>query len=491
MRASKGDNSLTLAHPNIPMKSNCYCCLLSLFLVLNFSAQAQVYDSLNISLLSNWNDPAVPAEPFYGIRYNGIWGWDDGNGNEYAIIGATSGVYFINVTNPQTPVQADFVPGRRDSCIWREVKTYSHYAYLISDDQSPNSFQIVDLQYLPDSVSVVYDGTGIFERAHTLFVDGQHLYCGIVKGGQFQNTAAMAVFSLANPVQPTLLRKLNTDFPGLLTNNQVHDMYARNDTVYASCAYDGLFIFKYDSVANSFSLASSLTSYPQQGYNHSSALTDDGSTLVFMDEVPNGLAVKVLDVSDFSNLTIKSTFKSNTGPTPHNPFMVGNTCYIAYYQDGLQVYDVSDPVNPARIGYFDTHYQTAMGGPYPSPAYQGAWGAYPYLPSGNILVSDMQNGLFVLDPSPMFASVEENTQAVAFSLFPNPASADETCTIRLLNQTPVDGTLSIRDVQGRLISSRNYKAATITFSVRDLSSGLYTVEWRTQSGAALKKLLVQ
>jgi hypothetical protein len=132
-----------------------------------------------------------------------------------------------------------------------------------------------------------------------------------------------------------------------------------------------------------------------------------------------------------------------------------------------------------------------MGGPYPSPAYQGAWGAYPYLPSGNILVSDMQNGLFVLDPSPMFASVEENTQAVAFSLFPNPASADETCTIRLLNQTPVDGTLYIRDVQGRLISSRNYKAATITFSVRDLSSGLYTVEWRTQSGAALKKLLVQ
>ncbi|MBL7923304.1 MAG: choice-of-anchor B family protein, partial [Bacteroidia bacterium] len=408
-----------------------------------------VYDSLNIALRSNWDDPAVPGEPFYGIRYNGIWGWHDGNGHEYALIGATNGVYFIDVTNPSSPVQADFVAGRRDSCIWREIKTYDHYAYLISDDASPNSFQIVDLQYLPDSVSVVYDGTNLFERAHTLFVDGDHLYCGIVKGGQFPNTAAMAVFSLANPVQPTLLRKLNTDFPSLLSNNQVHDMFSRNDTVYASCAYDGLFIFKYNAGPNNFSLAGSVTSYPQQGYNHSSALTDDGSTLVFMDEVPNGLAVKVLDVTDFSNLTIKSTFQSNPGPTPHNPFMVGNTCYIAYYQDGLQVYDVSDPVNPVRIGYFDTHHQTAMGGPYPSPAYQGAWGAYPYLPSGNVLVSDMQNGLFVLDPSGMFTAVPTPDAPLTFSVFPNPVSGNQSLTIRLADEAPEGSRVVLSDMQGR------------------------------------------
>lgn len=466
-----------------------------LFIVFTISflpAAAQVvYDSQNISILSNWDDSLVPANAnFYSIRYNGIWGWHDGNGNEFALLGANNGVYFINVTNPANPVMSDFVPGRRDSCIWREIKTYDHYAYLISDDASPNSFQIVDLQYLPDSVSVVYDGTTIFERAHTLFVDGDKLYCGIVKGGQFSNTSAMAVFSLANPVQPVLLRSLNTDFPSLLTNNQVHDMYVRNDTVYASCAYDGLFIFKYNTTQNIFTLEGSLTNYPQQGYNHSSALTDDGSTLVFMDEVPNGQAVKVLDVSDFSNLTIKSLFSSNPGPTPHNPFMVGTTCYIAYYQDGLQVYDVSNPVQPVRVGYFDTHYQTAMGGPYPSLAYEGAWGAYPYLPSGNVLVSDMQNGLFVLDVSQITAGVQEPSGRKKFNVYPNPASHDQSFMVQLAGKGNSPFQLSIHDVSGRLVYQQWHSGSSAEVRAGAFSAGLYTLSVVSEEGRSVQKLVI-
>lgn len=452
-----------------------------------YCAKAQtVYDAQNISLLSNWDDPSVAAEPFYGIRYNGIWGWADSSGNEYALIGATSGVYFVNVTNPSVPVLSDFVPGRRSGCIWREIKTYSHYAYLISDDNSPNSFQIVDLQYLPDSVSVVYDSNTLFERAHTLFVDGDKLYCGIVKGGQFTSTSAMAVFDLsANPVLPVFLRSINTDFPALLTNNQVHDMYVRNDTVYASAAYDGLFIFKYNRSANDFTLLSSLTSYPQQGYNHSSALTDDGHTLVFMDEVPNGLAVKVLDVTDLSNLNITALFQSNTGPTPHNPFIVGNICYIAYYQDGLQVYDVSSPANPIRLGYFDTHFQTPMGGPYPSPAYQGAWGAFPYLPSGRVLVSDMQNGLYVLDASGLSGlSSPGNAGLFQLQIFPNPLSKGQNSRI-ILPEHIKDFSgcrIQIYSSDGRLMGDAPVTARITEISSGEWSAGLYTAILTTPEG---------
>jgi len=455
----------------------------------NASKAQVVYDSLNISLLSNWDDLTVPAEPGYGIRYNGIWGWDDGLGKEYAIIGATSGVYFIDVTNPTNPIEVDFVPGRRNMCIWREIKTYSHYAYLVSDDGSPNSFQIVDLQYLPDSVHVVHDATTIFERSHTIFIDGNKLYCGSVKGGLFPNATSMAVLSLNNPELPTLLRKLSTDFS--LPSNSVHDMLIRNDTVYASAGYDGLFMFKYDSVANNFTLTGSLTTYPQQGYNHSSALTDDGSTLVFMDEVPNGLAVKVLDVTDFNNLTIKSTFNSNVGPTPHNPFMVGTTCYIAYYQDGLQVYDVSVPTTPVRIGYFDTHHQTALGGPYPSPAYQGAWGAYPYLPSGNVLVSDMQNGLFVLDPTAMFTSVQEVNGANAFNLFPNPTGTNEIVNISLSSDPSKSLTLELADVCGKVVFADVFNSKNYSFSTNKIATGLYTVSIISDAGKTVKKLVIQ
>lgn len=457
---------------------------------LSVNAQ-QSYDAQNISLLTNWDDSTVAAEPFYGIRYNGIWGWDDGVGNEYALIGATNGVHIVNVTNPTAPVLADFVPGRRSGCIWREIKTYDHYAYFISDDASPNSFQIVDLQYLPDSVSVVYDGTGIFERAHTLFVDGDKLYCGIVKGGLFPNQTAMAVFSLVNPVAPVLLRSLNTDFPSLLQNNQVHDMFVRNDTVYASCAYDGLFIFKYNTTSNTFTLEGSKTLYPQQGYNHSSALTDDGSTLVFMDEVPNGLAVKVMDVTDFSNLTIQSTFQSNIGPTPHNPFIVGTTCYIAYYQDGLQVYDVSNPLLPVRKGYFDTHFQTAMGGPYPSPAYQGAWGAYPYLPSGNVLVSDMQNGLYVLDVSGLSTGLQGVSSDVNISVFPNPVASGQLLNLTVIDKMNAPVTVEIYDIRGSLVYSNLHSGSKISIPTAGVSAGIYSLVLKTELGRSIRKLVIE
>jgi choice-of-anchor B domain-containing protein len=459
----------------------------SFLLLLASASHAQVYQSLNMNLQSNWYDSSVVAEPAYGIKYNGIWGYE-ANGREYAIVGSTAGVYFVDITNPQSPATSDFVAGRRTACIWREIKTFDHYAYLISDDQSPNSFQIVDLQYLPDSVHVVADYTSLFERGHTLYVDGNKLYVGMVRGGMFTQNLSMAVFSLSNPEVPVFLRSVNDDYPTLLASNQVHDMFVRNDTVYASCGYDGLFIFKYDSVGNNFQLINSLTSYPSQGYNHSSALADNGS-LVFMDEVPSGLPVKVLDVNDLQNLTVTTTFSSNPVVTPHNPFIIGNICYIAYYMDGLQVYDVSDPYNPLRTAYFDTHNQEPLGGPYPSLAYQGAWGAYPFFSSGNIAVSDMQNGLFVLQ---QLANGINNITSEDIAVYPNPVFANQGITISNLmdnNQSLVE----LYDLLGHLVFSTRLQVVnnTLNLCIPEIASGLYVLKIDNGSKQLSKKLIIR
>ena len=462
--------------------------LIKSFLLLLVSAShAQVYQSLNINLQANWYDSTVIAEPAYGIKYNGIWGYE-ANGREYALVGSTAGVYFVDITNPQSPVTSDFVVGRRAACIWREIKTFDHYAYLISDDQSPNSFQIVDLQYLPDSVHVVADYTSLFERGHTLYVDGNKLYVGIVRGGQFTQNISMAVFSLNNPEIPVFLRSINDDYPTLLASNQVHDMFVRNDTVYASCGYDGLFIFKYDSVINHFQLINSITTYPSQGYNHSSALADNGS-LVFMDEVPSGLPIKVLDVNDLQNLTVTATFSSNPIVTPHNPFIIGNTCFVAYYLDGLQVYDVSDPHNPIQTAYFDTHNQEPLGGPYPSLAYQGAWGAYPFFSSGNIAVSDMQNGLFVLQ---QVANGINNFTSKNISIYPNPVLPNQGITISNLkdnNQSLVE----LYDLLGHLVFSTRLLVVNNTLNLRipEIASGLYVLKIDNGSKLLSKKLIIR
>ena len=286
-------------------------------MLTNVNADAQVYDSLNISMYSRWYNPFESTATSYGIKYNGIWGWNDNLGNEYAILGSSSGTYFINVTNPSIPVLCDSVPGRRNNCIWREIKTYQNYCYMVSDDPAPNSFQIVDLSFLPDSVHVVYDSNVLFERCHTIYIDGDKLYGGTVRGGSIGNVS-MAVFSLANPANPVLLRTVNQDFS--IPGGSVHDMFVRNDTIYASCGTSGLYIFKL-LANNHFSFLNSLVTYIDQGYNHSSALTDDGNYLVMTDEVPTGLDIKIVDVSNFANMTVVSNFHSDPNATAHNPFI--------------------------------------------------------------------------------------------------------------------------------------------------------------------------
>ena len=399
----------------MPMKRILTLLFLSL---LSLASQAQ-FDHLNIDLLDSFNDPAVQAEPVYGIRYQSCWGYVDSLGNEYGIIGSTAGTYIVDVTDPTNLALKTYIPHRQSDCIWHEYKTYENYLYVISDDGDvpPNSLQIIDMRYLPDSVHKVYDDSSIFVRAHTQYIVGDRWYLASVKlqGGI---NYSMAVYSLANPEAPVLLRALNDDYPII---NAVHDMFVINDTVYASCGYQGLFIFKYDEQTTHFIQLGALTGDPNN-YNHSSFISQDHSTLYVTEEVPSGLPVQVLDITDVANPSVVNTFVTNAGDTPHNPYVYGDHLVLAAYSDGVWIYDISDPHNPVMSGYFDSHPQN--GTTYNAP-YEGAWAAYTDLPSGILLVSDMQYGLFALDMT--VALGIDKTSSVkppGINVFPNPSSSN-------------------------------------------------------------------
>lgn len=444
-------------------------------LFISFLTHAQ-YSSQNMSLISHWFNPGQAGEPNHGVKYNSVWGWvDTAHNTEYAILGSGSGTHFIDLSNISTPVQRDFVPGKRNLCIWREYKTYKNYLYTISDDASPNSFQIIDMSYLPDSVHVVYDGTIIFERAHTLYIDGDKLYCASVTKPSTAEYHSMAVYSLANPELPVLLRGLEEDYPNI---SFAHDMFVRNDTVYASCGTQGLFIYKYNS-DTTFSLINSLTAYPDQGYNHSSSLTPDGKTLIFCDESPKNKSVKIIDVSDLQNISIISTFKSTEGATAHNPYIYGTRhVVIAYYQDGLQIFDISDPTTPVRTGFFDTDTLKGTNDNFISDPYHGCWGAYLDLPSKVILASDMQNGLYILNASDALSIKEKVNYTNSITVFPNPASSSISIAINLKN-TDVIST-EIIDMSGRKIISRKETmpagSSTYTIPTEQLAAGIYILK---------------
>lgn len=162
-------------------------------------------------------------------------------------------------------------------------------------------------------------------------------------------TDNMYVYSLANP-SLVLLRKLFQDVPSI---NYVHDMFVRNDTIYASCGGQGLQILLL-TASNTFSLISSYTDYQYNGYNHSSWVTDNRKTLVFADEAPSGLPGKTIDVSNLGNIASLDIFKSHTLATAHNPYIIGNNWCWMTYQDGLYLYDISNPNITTMYGFFDT-----------------------------------------------------------------------------------------------------------------------------------------
>lgn len=456
------------------------------------------YPSQNITLLSHWDTSITVSEPIYNIRYNSVWGWVDPQDNkEYAILGSTDGTYFIDVTIPTAPVVKDYVKGRRDSCIWREYKTLQNYLYMVSDDAvnayNQNSMQIIDMSPLPDSVHVVYDQNNLVSRSHSIMIDEANakLYLNSVYLPNNGGHSNMAVFSLANPVNPVLLRRLEQDYP---SNDNVHDSYVRNDTCYASSSYGGLIIYKLNP-GNTLTQIGSITNYePGGAYNHNSSLTANSKTLIFADEVPANLTAKSVDVTNFSNITIVDTFRStpNTIATPHNVFIpIGSNTrsVIAYYQDGVQIFDISNPSNVTRTGFFDTAPTNCPA--CPNPNYSGCWGAYVDLPSGIILASDMQDGLFVLNAGAAMGVASMTVNENSIDAFPNPFTNDFQLNFSLTSGEKISYELT--DITGKVILNKQMdipsgKTSEI-INGKNLSAGAYMLSVKGENISLTKKLI--
>jgi choice-of-anchor B domain-containing protein len=453
-----------------------------LFLNLSLSAQQEK----NLPFLFNWDDNSLPYS--WIVQYNDCWGYASG-GREYAILGGIEGTYFFDVTDPFNTTFIDFQIGKDQIGMHRDYKTYQHYAYAVSDEGN-SSLQVFDLQYLPDSVVKVYDSDTLCVRSHNIFINNGKLYLAGVT--TLTQTYPMSVFSLADPENPTLLKNL-TGMPF----SYVHDVCVRNDTAFASCGSDGLYIIDFIDPVNP-ALVQSITSYPEQGYNHSSWISEDGKTLVFADET-HGCGLKVYDVSNILNPVLQSTIQSNllnepspksaAGSIPHNPFILGNLVFISYYHDGVQVFDISDRTNPVQVAWYDTN---PFNADYSS--YAGAWGVYPYLPSGNILGSDIDNGLFVLDGSSVISDVKnlkkKNSQ---ISLYPNPAKDRLRVSLKKVQSGNVK--IVITDIAGRKVGEQNIvinaNDPVASVSLEGFKKGIYFISLSSGTFSATEKFLIQ
>lgn len=340
--------------------------------------------SQNLTLLNFYNYDSI-----HGAGLSGCWGYVDEFGNEYALVGAQNGFSILDITNPVSPVEKAFFPAC--GSLWREVQVYNNYAYVSTE--CPVGLMIVNLNPLPgivDSTNITWfygdPAQDIVSSAHTLFINsnGIMLYNGTGEGQIFYDLNVSAT----NPPQV-----------GKMTEWYVHDAIARGDTMYCANIQEGFFtIWNISNPANPQLL--SLQETPMHK-THNLALSDDGKYLFATDEIPQS-SIVAYDISNLANITETDKVKryDTCAASVHNTFFINNYLVTAYFLEGVTIHDVSNPYNMVEVAHFDP--DTVTG-----PTFASIWGAYPYFPSGNIIISDMQKGLYILSPNYMRAALLE------------------------------------------------------------------------------------
>lgn len=365
-----------------------------------------------------------------GASGSDIWGHIDLNtGTEYAIMGFSDGTRVYNLQTPSSPTLVGFIQGNRTS--WRDIKVYQYYnselnayqAYAYVTAEGSNSgatsgVQIIDLNNLPQSVSLAKSDVTV-STAHNVYISNLDYGLNIPNSampaklqivGANRFGGAFVSFDLSDAAAPAknfdVGSSIRANYTHDATSMMVDDERAQRDCVNAASGVCDVFIdFNEDEIRiwDNTNVAQTAR-LGQVGYDDvpkadqyvHSGWWHENKRYVYVqdetDEIQGGLntTLRILDLADLNNPIVAGKWVNNNRTIDHNGFVKGNRYYMSNYERGLTILDISDPVNPVEVGYFDT---------FPSSdnaSFNGAWGTYPYLPSGNILISDINSGLYLV-----------------------------------------------------------------------------------------------
>ena len=349
--------------------------LLIILFILSFSTLF-AQDSTSLELVGRiWFDSDIWSS---GDTTGGsdVWGYTAPDGEEYALMGVWDGIAIVRASDMEV-IDIISGPTGNDYYYHRDIKTYGHYAYAVAEMYGTNQgLMIIDLSPLPDSVRFV--GSYIYGsdiRSHNLSIDTATGFAYMGK----QNYSGFRVVNLADPENPVDVISVSAP--------NIHDVYARNDTVYVAEGYAHSFsIFDLSDKENPQLLAR--VSVPNAGYVHNIWPTDDG-THVMTTEETTGKTVKMWNIEDMDNIEMVGEYLG-VNNLAHNTHIMGDFAYISHYTAGVTIVDISDPTNLIEVARYDTYPLNDNSG------FQGCWGAYPFTQNGMVFASDLEGYLTVL-----------------------------------------------------------------------------------------------
>ena len=364
--------------------------------------------------------PSKLSHDGHYIQLSSLWGYTDAKTKkEWAIVGRRDGATFVDITNPTKPIVVADLPlteGARPSS-WREIKVYKDTAYIVSDGAGPHGIQIFDLGRLrtmtpqPNGQPQKVDADSIYREVnsvHDIVINEESgfLYAvGSSAGGTTCGGGLHMMDVRADPMRPVFVGCYADAQTGRGRTGYSHD---------AQCVtykgpdkrYKGREIC-IGSNETAISLADvtdkknpkfiSRADYPNVAYTHQGWLDEQHRWFYVNDELDEGrngidkTRTLVWDLADLENPKLIKEHMGTTAASDHNLYVKGDLMYQANYRAGLRILTIKDRGNPKEVAYFDT----APFGPN-TAGFNGAWNVYPFFKSGSIIVSSIEQGLFIV-----------------------------------------------------------------------------------------------
>ena len=381
------------------------------------------YSCLNYDLMGRITLEEMDAE-----AGNDCWGWTDSTtGREYAIMGVNNGTSFIDITDSTSPIYLGKLPTATVDSSWRDMKVYNDHVYIVSEagDHGLQVFNLANLRGIDSEQVFSADYTDkSFGQAHNIAINEDSGYAYIAGA----RTKGIYALNLSNPLAPKL--ELEGSQFGYSHDAQIVNYKGPDQDYFGKEIYIGSNENKVDIVDVTDKSEPKLIStflYDHQ-YTHQAWLTDDHKYALLgdeLDEVDSNYELKadaktrtvIIDLSDLDKPELHHDYEAETKAIDHNGYVKGTEFFLASYTAGLRILDILniDQKSISEIGFFNTfidHNDSGLpnsttvksqdpdgdhsGKKGNSEAFNGAWSVYPFFKSENIIISDINSGLFIV-----------------------------------------------------------------------------------------------
>jgi choice-of-anchor B domain-containing protein len=327
----------------------------------------------------------------------------------------------VDITDAANPVAVADLPmseGARSSA-WREIKVYKDHAYIVSDGAGPHGMQIFDLARLRTLApqngqpALIKPDTTYREinSAHNIVINEESgfAYSTGSSGGGTTCSGGLHMIDIREPMNPRFAGCFAHTGTGRAGQGYTHDAqcvtYRGPDTRYTGremcIGANETAVSIADVTDKQNPKVVSVATYPRVAYTHQGWFDEEQRYWYLDDEIDEGngepkTRTLIWDLADLENPRLAKEHMGVESSTDHNLYVKGNLMYQANYRSGLRILDISDRENPREVGFFDT-------APYMNsvPGYNGAWSVYPYFRSGSLVLSGIEQGLFIMRYTPV------------------------------------------------------------------------------------------